>query len=294
MLFVSVYFARTHWIAPGMDRFTYGHAPFPFRYRLLVPAIARFLASCGIPLEWAYGITGTLGVFGLLLVYDRFLAKYMRRDLARVLALGILYPLGWNFLGLNKMNFPFDLPGTCLFTLALLLLHDRKWALYYPVFVLATLNRETSWLLGVICLFAWWRRMPTVPLLLHVAAQAAIWIGLKRLLFVLMPGGELYLHMEQTNLSTWTNMLTLHDTGPKDWTKLVLMFGGMWLLVPVLWKETPEFFRRALLTIPLFLAPLWIVGTIDEARVYAELIPLFATAPILWLAHRLEPARSGA
>ena len=126
-LFVDAYTAMTRWISPGMDAFTGGGAPFPFRYRVLVPGLARLAEGAGVPLHWAYFALATLAVFGLLLAFDRFLALFLRRDLARVLALGILYPLSWNYLGLNRMYFPFDMPGIALFTLALVLLAQRRW-----------------------------------------------------------------------------------------------------------------------------------------------------------------------
>jgi hypothetical protein len=44
----------------------------------------------------------------------------------------------------------YDMPSLFLFMLGLLLLYEKKWWLYYPVFILATLNRETSCFLTLI------------------------------------------------------------------------------------------------------------------------------------------------
>ena len=68
---------------------------------------------------------------------------------------------------------------------------------------------------------------------------------------------------------------------------MLFMFGGLWLLVPFVLREQPRFVRRALLTFPVFLLPMLVVGTIDEARLYAEWVPLVATACLLALATQL-------
>jgi hypothetical protein len=273
-----------------MYAFTHDGAPFPFRYRVLVPGLARLAEGAGVPLPWAYFALATLAVFGLLLAFDRFLAQFVRRDIARVLAFGILYPLSWNYFGLNRMYFPFDLPGVALFTLGLVFLVRRSWLLYYPLFILATINRETTWLLTLVLVVTAWDRMPRRALLLHVLAQGMLWVGIKAGLAALYPGGPQFANMAAQNLSTWRGMLTFSGNGAKDWAKLLLLFGGMAWLVPFALREAPRFFRRAWLVFPLFLVPMLVVGTIDEARLYAEWIPLAAAPVLLALARRLgEP-----
>jgi hypothetical protein len=291
-LFVTFYTLRTVWtVKDGMEVFTYGAPPYPFRFRILVPMLARGLvAMTHIPLAWAYASLATLSVFGLLLVVDRYLAQYTRRDLARVLALGILYPLAWNFCGLNLMYFPFDLPGVFLFAAAFFALTRGRWFVYYALFVVATLNRETTWLLTVIFLCVQFRHVTVRALAGHAIAQAALWVGIKAVLFHAFPGEEriLFADMAWQNLETIRGMLTLSGSGLKDWAKLGLMFGSLWLALPFVWRGRPEPVRRALLAVPVFIIPITIVGTIDEARVYGELLVLITMPSLLWLAARLE------
>jgi hypothetical protein len=285
-LFMALYTARTRWISPGMDAFTHDAAPYPFRFRILIPGIARFLnETAHVPLGIAYAAIGTLAVFALLLVYERFLALWLERDFARVLAFGLLYPMAWNYLGLNLMYFPFDLPGLCFFTAGLLLLVRRQWLLYYPLFALATINRETTWFLTVVFLFTEWGRMRKGALLAHVLAQAVLWVAIKAALYQAFPGAEraLFGSLWWKNQATLVGMFTLRDNGLKDWAKLFLMFGGFWMLVPFVWRGQPPFVRRALLAAPVLIAPMFLVGTIDEARQFPELIPLIATPVLLRL-----------
>jgi hypothetical protein len=279
-LFMELYTARTRWISPGMDAFTHDAAPFPFRFRILIPLIARILnEDAHVPLWFAYFAIGTLSVFGLLLAYDRFLALFLPRDLARVLAFGMLYPLAWNYLGLNLMYFPFDMPCMFFFTAGLLLLYQRRWEFYYPLFALATINRETTWFLTVVLLFTAFGRMRGRTLALHVLSQAALWIAIKWALYRQVPDADraLFGSLWWKNEATLAGMFTLQGDGPKDWLKLFLMFGGLWMLVPWVYKGQPEFLRRALWAAPVLILPMFLVGTIDEARQFPELIPLIAT-----------------
>lgn len=291
-LFVTFYTLRTVWtVKDGMEVFTYGAPPYPFRYRILVPLLARGLVTMThIPLAWAYASLVTVSVFGLLLIVDRYLAQYTRRDLARVLALGILYPLAWNFCGLNLMYFPFDLPGVFLFAAALFALTRGRWFVYYALFVVATLNRETTWLLTVVFLCVQFRHLGLRALAGHAIAQATLWVGIKAVLFHAFPGEDriLFADMAWQNRETIRGMLTLSGNGLHDWAKLGLMFGSLWLALPFVWRGRPEPVRRALLAVPVFLVPITIVGTIDEARVYGEVLVLIATPVLLWLAARLE------
>ena len=290
-LFMTFYTGRTRWIPPGMEGFTNGQAPYPFRYRVLAPLLARASATLThLPLALVYAALGTLAVFGLLLVFERLLAEFARRDLARVLAPAILYPVAWNYCGLNLMYFPFDMPGLFFMVAACLCLVRRSWPLYYALFVLGTLNRETTWFWTVLFLLVEFRRLPFRALTAHLAAQAAIWVGLKIALYDLFPGSEraLFATMLPKNLDTWHGMLTLHGTGLKDWAKAVLMFGGLWLAVPFVLRGQPRFVQRTLWGVVPFVAAMIIVGTIDEARVYGEILPLVTLPVLIWLARRIE------
>jgi hypothetical protein len=294
-LFMELYTARTRWISPGMDAFTHDAAPFPFRFRILIPLLARILnEDAHVPLALAYAGIGTLSVFGLLLAYDRFLAQFLPRDFARVLAFGILYPLAWNYLGLNLMYFPFDMPCVFFFTAGLLLMVQQRWQLYYPLFALATINRETTWFLTVVLLFTAFGRMPARSLLLHVLAQAALWVAIKVALYHAFADANpaLFGSLWWKNSATLMGMFTLQGNGLKDWAKLFLMFGGLWMLVPFVYKGQPEFLRRALWASPVLILPMFLVGTIDEARQFPELIPLIATPVLVSIGRVLEaPAR---
>ncbi len=159
LYFGSIRFARGEWDQVPFETVVAGKALTPFQYRVLVPWVVGWAEHHVLPLP---GIaTGRKlaflievgSIFGLLLVFRQYLVKFISPpSAASLLALTLLLILPFNYRisGMWMFWLWYDMPSLFLFTLGLLLLHEKKWWLYYPVFVLATLNRETSCFLTVI------------------------------------------------------------------------------------------------------------------------------------------------
>jgi len=64
-------------------------------------------------------------------------------------------------------------------------------------------------------------------------------------------------------------------------------FGGLWLLVPLLWKALPSDLQRLLLVTLPFMLGMSIVGLLYEVRIYSELVPLVCSACSVSLARLL-------
>ena len=300
--FVTFYTQRTVWLPPGPQGWTDGQAPFPFRYRALPLWVAGLLAK-GVGrarLPWIYFAIATVATCAGLLAYRAFLARFVRGRLATLLAFGLLYVMAWHYAVLNALYFPFDLPAVLFFTAGWLFCLRRSWRAYYPVFLLGCFNRETILFLAVLFALTWFGRMPRRRLALHLGAQAILYLGVKALLVRMYPAPDaaLYASVWWKNRETYLGLLTLRGNGLKDWAKLVLAFGGFWWLLPFVWRAQPPEIRRSLLLVPIFVLTLQRVATIDEMRIYAELLPVVATPVLLALARwvdgeRCAPARPG-
>jgi hypothetical protein len=296
LLFMAAYTSITSWPAAGMAGFTDGDVGGPFRYRILVPLLARAAAAVlGRPLLfWIYGTLGSLAIFAFLLAYRALLRAFVRPELATLMAPAILYPTAWNYIALNRLYFPFDAAALFFFAAGWLAIQRRRWALYYPLLVLATLNRETSWVLPVVFALVGYRRSSSRSWALHLAAQAALWIVIKLVLYRALssPDSTLFEPTLPVNLATWRGMLFLKGTGLKDWAKLFLAFGGLWLALPFVMRGQPEFVRRSLwAAVPVVIA-MCFVGIVDEVRVYAEVVPLVATPIVIALARWVDGGRA--
>ena len=293
VLFTAIFQKSTDpWSGADFAACTQTFAGYPwahpvFRFRVLVPLVARAVAAIApLGLRWVYwGITG-LSVFGILVAYRSFLENFLRPAFAALLSLAIIYPMIWNYTLLNKMYFPFDMPGLLLFVLGCHFIYRRNWTGYYPILLLAALNRETSaWIFVPIFLLTSYRHMSLGRLALHFAGQAALWLAVKAGLYIALAGDAMPVFEPRIafNWNTVYHMLVFRGYGPRDWVKLGLSFGGLWWTFPwVLRRSQPAFVKRALPVVALYVAAVFVGGTFDEVRVYGEFIPLLLT-PVLFV-----------
>ncbi len=260
-----------------------GRAPKPFQYRVLVPWMAGALSrGAVVSLRGATSVINAAFVCLLLCAYRSYLAPLTGRRDAAGLCFLIVVPILFNYAALNRLYYPADLPGVAFFIAGAVCLRRRRWALYYVVFFLATINRETSCFLTFLMLFTQWRRGRRVRLLAHAAAQFVIWAAVKvwlAWLFRANPGAVLFENQLRGNLRSLLAVLSLQPHA----LRFLLVFGLAWAAVPWAWRRLPPFHRRALLTAIPFLLGMSIVGNLLEVRIYGELIPLVTTPAILWL-----------
>lgn len=266
---------------------TDGTAKTPFQYRVLVPwvvsAVARLfpdgerLAACRHLYFWATCAT----VFALVLSLKRYLVNFLGDRLARIFAFSIFLILPYNFL-LNRflaLRYPTDIPSILFFTLGLVLIYSKRWRLYYPLFILATLNRETSCFLAVAYFCTSVGREKRKVLLGHLAAQVTLWVGVKYGLYLAYggnPGDGMCVFNAVHNLDF------LKD--PKAYPLFLSNLGFLWIPVLVYWRIIPDqFVKRTVWLIPTFFLGMFLVGNMYELRIYGELLPVVVSASCLIL-----------
>jgi hypothetical protein len=93
------------------------------------------------------------------------------------------------------------------------------------------------------------------------------------------------------NVGVISDMFLLRGNALKDWAKLGLSFGGVWMAIPWLYRRQPFFLKRSLLVVIPFVITSGLYGIIDEIRLYAELIPILLTPVICVLAAELGGTR---
>lgn len=154
----------------------------------------------------------------------------------------------------------------------------KKWLLFYPVFILGTLNRETTCFLGVIYLVTAFGREKPGKIVLHVLVLAAIWLTIKGCLsriFAQNPG-SLFLFLLVDNFQ--------YLSRPGNVLSVLSSFGFLWILVLLCFRRIfDRFIRRSqVVALPFFVGML-LVGALVEIRVFGELIPLVLAAVLLIL-----------
>lgn len=275
----------------SLEELRTGVALLPAAYRVLVPwlvnAAYQLITAVGGQ-QFATPDTTRALFFGLeviahvgaWLAFTALLARYFdpRQHPVYLYGLSLLIVLPFNS-SLPRpvpIYYPYDTTALVFFTTGLLLIRQQRWAWYYPLFVLATLNRETSAALTVVYLLVAFRDTPPRILAAHIGAQAAIWLGIRAALHTLYGGnaGDPLWYFLDLNLFS---LLV-----PYSLTTVLSSSGFLWLLAFVYWRRIPdEFTRMAMLVIiPIFLG-MMIVGLIYEIRIFLE----FSALPLLaaWL-----------
>ena len=62
-----------------------------------------------------------------------------------------------------------------------------------------------------------------------------------------------------------------------------MLFGGIWIVIPIYWSKQPDFFKRLFFTVVPFVAGMSIVGLLYEARIYSELVPVISALSVYCL-----------
>ena len=285
LLFTQLYLTHTSQYGGAtpeqLTRFT---AERPYQYRILIPALVRVLEwLIDVELVTVYFALTFLNTLALLFCFRYYLRHFLSESAASLGALAILYPMLWNFTAFCtwKIFYPSDVPAILLFVLGLTALADRRWVLFYIVFVLASFNRETSCFLSFACLFALISRQTIRPLLIHLAAQVLIWVAIKLTLQAAFSGndGSQVDLMWHRNLEILSSIVQLQVN--ESLFAALSTCGFIWVLIPLGGSALPVFLKRVLLTVIPFYALLLVVGNLDELRVYNELIPVL-TAPAVF------------
>jgi hypothetical protein len=254
----------------------------PFQYRVLLPLIVHFCQKI-IPLDthFAYQWLTLLSTVGLFLAFRTYLGLFLPAAWCRFATLGLLYPLAWNYCVLGTYYYAADIPAILFFVLGLIAIYRKHWGIYYVIFILACLNRETSIFLVIAYLLTLTGRPRFSQVTAHVLAQAVIWLGIKHILtlaFAANPGEPIFENHWASNMQRI--MALLH--GDRHMVQVATgTFGAVWLLIPLAWAAQPVFFKRLLLLVIPFLVGMSIVGNLDEVRIYNELIPILL-APALF------------
>jgi hypothetical protein len=223
-----------------------------------------------------------------LLLAGFFTTRIYQASSSRRLLTPIVYPLllvvcGATYIMHTVQNFRFiyDLPSLAFFAAAMYLLYFRRhWIYFAGLFLVATINRETTLLLLPLYMLnaavehgkvRWQRilRPQTLAVVIPLAAAWAAWQIFIRYLFA-GNASEFYPRLD------W-NIKSL--IAPQAWPQLLSACGYLLLFVVAMQKRI----RDSRLHAWLWLLPLWclfmfVYGILIETRVFGELIPFVVCA----------------
>lgn len=235
----------------------------PFIYRQLSIQIIHFLQNLGMGLELStvlvFGLGGVAFVFSLLYLLGN----------REWLAISLLFVFVLIFSAYPK---PYDLLTATFFILAISFLQKRNIGMYLLVFVLSTLNRETTILLVPAFLIYCWKKVPAIQYALLTIVQGAIFFGIQagiRYMFRNVPGPEAWMEP--------VHNLQYHLANPIPTIIFLTVLAILLWKVFQGWEKKPLPLRLSfLLLFPAFVALYIVFGQPYEYRVFAEVYPLAA------------------
>lgn len=284
--------AFTHEITPAaMADLAAGEATLPFQYRALVPFIVGAAASApglsAVPLAGLFGAVEAVAAFAAWWAFRRFLTPHVDGH-AGALALALFVPLAlglaspWRY---NAIYFPWDTVSVAVFTLGLALMQEKRWLAFYALFVVGTLNRETTCFLTVAMVLGGLGRQRLGPLAAHGAAQLALWLGVKAALGAAYASNAAAGGAEAAGLFVPTYVRSVWVlTSVPGWVYLGLAMGGAWVVVLMLRQRLAgAAFTPLFRMVPVFLVGMVLVGELMEVRIYSELMPLVTASLVVAL-----------
>ena len=300
LIFTKYYFLFTSEYYP--PAYAYKIASFEadkvFQKRFLIPIFANFITQ-NTPLSFDHSLKffTAISTLGLLYYFKKILEILSKTLATHYWCLFLLIPVGWNYMFINSIYHSYDIPSLFFYCFCLYLFLSKRYFLFYIIFTVATLNRESTCFVTISLALLLSKFSSDCSfkdvlilnsnLLKHLIAQATLWFLIVLLIgwFVKDSPGQSY---EVTySMSVFiTNMWNGSSSWPFLNTKTFLgnprsfltIFGCTWVLIPLLWKYIPRDCKKLLLLIPIYMIPALLYANLMETRVYHELNVVIALA----------------
>jgi hypothetical protein len=258
-----------------------GHLPFGDK---TVPSMVMALLAFFGMLGTVYAVRGTVKA----LTGDASLARWICLLVVFMSYFDLASTWGLNYTA------PYDVPSLCFFALGIWLIVTGRLVWLYPVFLIATLNRETTIFL-VVFYILWSLKRAGKPagIALHAVVLTALWVAIK-----------IYLsHRFQGNPMDGDNGLFMSHAKqnlkfllPQQWPVLLSVCG---FTLPIVfaarrWIRNPAYTAAAGGVMALWFLGMMVVGVLVELRIFAEWAALVTPLLALIIHNRFSPETTAA
>jgi len=187
------------------------------------------------------------------------------------------------------LRYPWDPLSLGFLSLLFVLIQRKKWALFYPALMIATFNRETTYLaVMAVFLMEIKDRSGRIEALSRTALAAMIWAGVRATVQIIYrdnPGAPFepsvtlnwdFLMCKIAFIDYLNNPFLTHlgHVFPLSWLQFLTALNGTWLLIFPRFRSKDPILRRLALLIPIQLLAIYLVGRLFERRLYMELLPI--------------------
>lgn len=283
LLFIIIYFESTNeWKYAKSEDLANFNAYTPFQYRILIPYLAYLIKSI-LPNQSFFFIYQII-LLSILFFSCKMLRIYLKQfnldsNSINLSVLVYFYILLWNYPALGIWFYPYDIPAMFFFIIGLYFIKKEKFLYFYPIFLIATLNRETIIiiLLAYILSYKSFRELLNLSTFFITILYLTSWLFVKYILFIEFSsnpaeqiGGNLFLYKANENIQFLKELIKFD----KFYILRIFTFGGLWLFFYSVMDRIDNFSKRMLVIIPVFISIIFFVGNLHEVRIYSELVPL--------------------
>jgi hypothetical protein len=275
--------------------YSYGQVDYPYRTRRLMSFVFRWVLTAAQRMHFNPRPGAYFDLFGettlLVVMISMLVAIWATRNSIQVLlgkntawvwaAFLVPYMAYFHFLLIAEIRVqtPYDVPSMAFYALALYAILARRRAMFYLIFVVATVNRETTLFLPFFFLI---RQLdddrPLVeglrnvgwPRLGELAAQLAIWGAIHTWAESSVAKGN---HLWRSSMHQNFHFLL----NPLHWPTMASVFGFLWIPYLVFFREIPNaYLRRCSILFAPWFVMMVLYGDLLEIRIHSEWISYLA------------------
>lgn len=319
LVFTYYYFLYTHEYQPGssssISNFT---ADKVFQTRLLIPLLGSLLSPIIPFIELFFGniipypidyevVLQMINVISLVITIVTLptLIGQLGFSTSYWTSFVLMIPITWNYIFINGyidgagLYYSYDIPSLTFFVLCLFLFLKKRWMLFYPVWILACLNRESACFVSLagfllVLNYANFRfksiLLKNKELVNHIIFQASIWLILRVILCYIFrnnPG-----HFFESPHSM-VEFLAKIRTEESHWAMqnprwFLTLFAGIWIVPVIMYKYLHSLGRRLATVGIIYLIILVFRSNMMETRVYNELNVIITICTIICISNFLQ------
>jgi hypothetical protein len=268
----------------------------PLMAALHVRTIMTHLPPYLTPEALAYCAVNAVALFLALQLFQRIAQDVFKSERLAAVAVFLFIVAVYVIFILDPSSvkiLPYDLPSLAFIQLGTLCLIRHKWLTLLLVFSIATLNRETTFLLVVFFAARWWiyRREEETPAWVGLSL-AAIWAAIKLVLWLTITGagGAPHTIGGIASFEPFNNLMEFLK--PWQWPVLLPQLVPFGILAALLTKRLPKGALEWPVTYLIGYAALFQVAGVMEYRSYGDLIGFCAISLLLALQGSLRGAFS--
>ena len=311
--FTYFYFLYTNEYPPGSyQRIANYEADKVFQTRILVTCLANTLEPAlpiiktmfqwivPYPIDYEVLLQGiTVCFLAILILWIPKFCEAVGTSVSPWWGFFCILPLSWNYILLNGfwdgagLYYPYDIPSLALFAVGVTLFLQGKWKWFYPIFLIACLNRESACFITMAGVFLLLRPEQKIhiffsrnrTIIIHLAIQTSIWLFSRAILsYIFRDNPGAFFESPHSMLEFVQKMWT----GEKHWAmekpiRFLCLFGGVcvWIIPILTWRRLTPSTKKLMLVGLIYLTALYFRSNMMEIRVYNELNVILSVVVII-------------